>query len=189
MKSFKWCKIGATWEWVPFLYDSVIETIRSYVWFAGWEVQFIIVTSSRFVEAWYEKVMLNLVDRSAADTRSVCLFVAVGARWCASVQCVDAGRNTGTWRQRQLTCVHSLQPRRHVVRRHGNRRTCRCQGDRRGFWDVWAGLVRYRRRQRTANIQHRYSFRYELWCTVKFVSVNFHGDTLVQRVRVFSTFE
>jgi len=20
---FKWCKISATWEWVPFLYDSV----------------------------------------------------------------------------------------------------------------------------------------------------------------------
>ena len=53
MKSSKWCKISATLEWVPFLYDSVIETIRSYVWFAGWGVQFIIglVTSSRFVEA------------------------------------------------------------------------------------------------------------------------------------------
>ena len=57
MKSFKWCKISATWEWVPCLYDlTVIETIRSYVRFAGWEVQFIIVTSSRCVEAWYEKV-------------------------------------------------------------------------------------------------------------------------------------
>jgi len=35
----------------------VIETIRSYVRFAGWEVQFIISTSSKFVEAWYKKVM------------------------------------------------------------------------------------------------------------------------------------
>jgi len=39
------------------LYDYVIETIRSYVLFAGWEIQFITVTSSIFVEAWYEKVM------------------------------------------------------------------------------------------------------------------------------------
>jgi len=37
------------------VYDSVIETIRSYVLFADWEVQFIIVTSSGFVEVWYEK--------------------------------------------------------------------------------------------------------------------------------------
>ena len=56
MKSFKWCKISVNWEWVPFLYDSVIETIRSYVRFAGWEVQFIIMTSSKFVEAWYENI-------------------------------------------------------------------------------------------------------------------------------------
>jgi len=39
------------------LYDSVVEAIRSYVCFAGWKVQFIVVTSSSFVEAWYEKVM------------------------------------------------------------------------------------------------------------------------------------
>jgi len=39
------------------LYDSVVEAIRSYVCFAGWKVQLIIVTSSSFVEAWYEKVI------------------------------------------------------------------------------------------------------------------------------------
>jgi len=38
-----------------FFYYSVVETIRSYVCFAGWKVQFIIVTLSSFIEAWYEK--------------------------------------------------------------------------------------------------------------------------------------
>jgi len=48
-----------------FLYDSVIETIGSYVRFAGWEVQFIIVTSSKCVEAWYEKVTQRLSNQTA----------------------------------------------------------------------------------------------------------------------------
>jgi len=56
-ETFKWSKTNAVWEWVPFLYDSVVETIRLYVCFAGCKVQFIVVTSSSFVEAWYEKVM------------------------------------------------------------------------------------------------------------------------------------